>query len=310
MKRLLKSALTYAVLPFTRLELPGWGKLYRPLGMTNEMIPYWRSVGSRTIRGKLHGYRMTLDLSQWSERHTYFLGRYYELATQLFLQGVLRPGDRFVDVGANVGLISLLAAWVVSPSGTVDAFEPNPVCCQRLRSNVAANAIEHIRLHPCALGSEEGTLALSMQPGDSCMSTLCEVPFAQRGDFSQKISVPVRVGDGILLQDPSPIRAIKIDVEGFECEVLAGLRRTIERWHPFVIVEMEPGNLARGGRTVRDVADWMSSEGYLGFHLLTRRRFFSQRLLLCPVRASQDAFGDNAVWCHREAMSNVVRLTD
>jgi hypothetical protein len=67
------------------------------------------------MRGKLHGYEMSLDLGNWSNRQTYFLGRFYDLPTQLVLLSCLRPDDIFVDIGANEGMISLLASRLVGP---------------------------------------------------------------------------------------------------------------------------------------------------------------------------------------------------
>src|SRR4051812_18642998 len=83
--------LAYALLPYTRRELPGWGRLFRAAGLLRDN--WWSGTGSRQITGKLHGYQMVLNLDNWSDRHTYFVGRYYDLASQLLLQKSLRSGD-------------------------------------------------------------------------------------------------------------------------------------------------------------------------------------------------------------------------
>jgi hypothetical protein len=62
-------------LPYARLELPGWGKVLRAAGVYRHDC--WNGAPTRVIRGKFHGYRMTPSLESWSERQTYFLGRYY-----------------------------------------------------------------------------------------------------------------------------------------------------------------------------------------------------------------------------------------
>ena len=91
------------------------------------------------MRGKLHGYKMELDLRDWSEQMTYFLGRHSDLPLQLAMMALLKPGDRFVDVGTNIGMITLLAARLVGPEGRVDAIEPNPACCARVRRSLTLN---------------------------------------------------------------------------------------------------------------------------------------------------------------------------
>lgn len=73
------SQFTLLALPYARLELPGWGQLLKKVGVYRNEL--WEHTLTRTIRGKWHGYLMTLDLSNWSERQTYFLGRFYDLPT-------------------------------------------------------------------------------------------------------------------------------------------------------------------------------------------------------------------------------------
>ena len=56
---------------------------------------------------------MELELSDWAERYTFFLGRYYEMGVQRVLDAILMPGDRFVDIGANIGMIALHARSLI-----------------------------------------------------------------------------------------------------------------------------------------------------------------------------------------------------
>ncbi len=284
------------VLPYTRLELPGWGKLYSRFVHSGSEAR-WRDAGVRSMRGKLHGYQMKLDLSYWSDRHTYFIGRYYDLPTQLFLLETLQPGDRFVDIGANIGMLSLVAARAVGPAGVVDAYEPNPACCERLQATVRENGIANVRVHAHALGPANASLSLSVIPTDSGMSTLCAVPAEDRA-FERRLAVPVRRADQSLAEDPRPIAQIKIDVEGFEYQVLEGLIETLDRWRPTVILEMEPANLARDRRKPVDLVEFMSARGYQGFGLTSSRRFLRHRLSLLPLHRSDSHFPSNVVFRH------------
>lgn len=135
---------------YVRRELPGWGRLYAALGGHDETR--WQNAGIRTSQGKLHGYRMPLDLSNWSERLSYFLGRYHDLPLQLAMRLAVRPGDTFVDVGANLGMITLLACRLVGDSGRVLACEPNPRLADRLEVLARDNGIEHLDVARTALG--------------------------------------------------------------------------------------------------------------------------------------------------------------
>ena len=86
----------------------------------------WANAQSRTVRGKLTGFTMELDLSQWADRATYFLGRWVDLEMQAFIEDVIRPGDQVVDVGANRGMFTLCASRLVGPEGKVLSFRAQP----------------------------------------------------------------------------------------------------------------------------------------------------------------------------------------
>jgi len=119
-----KQSVALALKGYSRRELPGWGWVLRRAGVFDDSV--WREAPTAVAEGKLHGFRMELDLRNWSERQTYFLGRFYDLPTQLLVMRLLRRGDLFVDVGANIGMISALAArWPRAASGRRAACWPS-----------------------------------------------------------------------------------------------------------------------------------------------------------------------------------------
>ena len=147
---------------------------------------------------------------------TYFLGRYYDLPTQLLLSACLKPGDRFIDIGANVGMITLHAAVLVGPSGRIDCVEPNPGCCAAIRSHAEMNGITTIRIHLVALVDEEGEASLNVFHGHEGVGTLAPVPDSDWEAVTDTIRVRTVRGDDVLGFDPMPPKLIKIDVEGYE----------------------------------------------------------------------------------------------
>lgn len=76
---------------------------------------------------------MDTDLSDWSDRMSYFLGRHYDLETQRVMQALLHPGSDFVDVGGNVGHMSFLGAGLVTSSGRMHVFESYSPNAERIR---------------------------------------------------------------------------------------------------------------------------------------------------------------------------------
>jgi FkbM family methyltransferase len=85
------------------------------------------------------------------ERHVYFLGWHWERDVQLLIDAILEPGDTFIDVGANIGLVSLHAARCVEPNGRVIAFEPQKPCYTRLVQTIRMNNITSIEAHNLGL---------------------------------------------------------------------------------------------------------------------------------------------------------------
>ncbi len=290
------------LLPISRAELPGWGRVLRAAGV---MVPYWdeswSGAAARTCRGKLHGYEMTLDLSDWSERLTFFLGRYYELAVQETLLGILRPGDRFVDVGANIGMISLVGAAAVGREGSVESVEPNPVPRAALEAALAANDIEHVTVLALGLGDAPSRLTLSITSDHSGTGTLTEV---DADEVSQAFEIDVVRGDDVLLPDPRPVRMIKIDVEGFEHPALVGLRGVLERDGPYLITEFTPETMDEPQAEFAALTELLAPLGYRAWGLTTQRVGLRHRTHVVSLAQDTPPAGHpELLWCSEAALA-------
>jgi FkbM family methyltransferase len=280
------------VRPYVQRELPGWGHLY---GWFAGSDGDWADAGMRRIAGKLHGYTMELDISGWSQRYTYFLGRYYDLPTQQLLQAVLRPGDRVCDIGANIGMISLLAAHLVGPSGRVEAFEPNPACAEKIRQLIAENELGQVHVHVLGLSDEPATLTLSVPLINSGEASFAPPRYPQ--SELRQVTVDVKRGDDVIdLMRPPAV--IKIDVEGFECRVIDGLRGVLSSAHPLVITEVVAEHLTRGGGSAQGLFERMNALGYSAYELGLRKSGLKHLLRLTPVTLSSLRSAVDVVWIH------------
>jgi FkbM family methyltransferase len=298
-------------LPALRNEWPGWGRLARPFGIIGaENDSRWRGAPRKRVRGKWHRYWMELNLADWSERQTWFLARYGELAVQLLMTHCLRPGDRAADIGANIGMVTLHAAALVGPSGSLDSFEPNPGCADRIEHALRENGIKHVRLHRMGLSDSPATLTLNVLLNHTGMGTLAPLGPSDQCRVTHSVSVPVEVGDAILLKDDRPITLIKVDVEGFETRVLKGLHQTLQKWRPIVLTEVIPEWLERAGSSVIEMLQTMNQMGYIGYGLSTYRRNLRHRLRLCPLPPQEipKSFTD-VVWIANEGTARQ-RLAD
>ena len=173
-----------------------------------------------------------------------------EVEVQRALRKLIRPGDTFFDVGANVGFFTILAARLVGPSGSVIAFEPHPESREALVGNVELNALANVLVDPRAISSSSGSALLDWRNPPTARLVAGS---AQRSNRS--VSVDTISIDDFLREHPSLIPSmIKIDVEGHEVDVIRGMRRTLEDHTPVILCEMH--------RTNRDLAFELRAAGY------------------------------------------------
>ena len=192
--------------------------------------PLWMSVSDEVMRPYL------LHRGTWEE------------STGALLHRLLCPGARFLDVGANVGFFSLFLHRVV-PDVQIDAVEPHPVLHALLRANLWANSV-HAHIHNVALGDQRRLLSLTsepMNPGDSRVA-------AQSPDGRYDLVVPVVAADDLFARRTFDV--VKIDVQGFEPEVLLGMQRIIHDSPGIVLVaEFWPTSLEERGLDPAEVLE-------------------------------------------------------
>jgi FkbM family methyltransferase len=175
-----------------------------------------------------------------------------------FLQSYLKPGDSFVDVGANIGIWVLTAATVVGKSGKVTAFEPHPRIFKFLRANVDLNDFPNVRLHNCAVGDRAGTVSFSNEKADDTNRVVSS---------DQGISVPVVTLNETL--DRSPIALLKVDAEGYEKYILQGAENIVERVQ-CIFIEITDSNLVMFGCRSDEILAWLTARGYRLYKIAAR----------------------------------------
>jgi FkbM family methyltransferase len=174
-------------------------------------------------------------------------------------------GDVFVDVGANTGFFAVPLAKLVGSAGRVLAFEPAADAVHQLRMRARAEGLlSRITIYELALGSGDGSGVLRADPGHPEDSTKRSL-FIPDGPAVAEVSV--RSFDGLAASGAidlsNGLHAIKVDVEGAEMRVLSGMRRSIERHRPrMIVVETIETHLRRADATVSDVGAFMGELGY------------------------------------------------
>jgi len=198
----------------------------------------------------------------------------YEPTLRRVMRQVLKPGDTFVDAGANIGYVSALAASLVGTAGQVHSFEPVPACFRRLERLAALNPKHHFTLNNYALGAEDGEAVITVGQGNIGGNSLVAGQISPE-HVESTCTVPVRrLGDYLVQHGIARPALIKIDVEGFEFQVIRGMADFFASttYRPPLVCEVGAEAAASLGYSLRDVADHMASLGYSAFRLTDTRR--------------------------------------
>jgi len=153
------------------------------------------------------------------------------------LKTLLSGGDTFIDVGANMGSWSLPAAKLVGRSGCVLAFEPVPRMAEALRKSAWANRFEQVRVFGVALSNYTGEAEFSAENENSGGSRLGRMPDDPGRSFSGHRVRVTTLDEVVGAENLKAVALIKIDVEGFEAEVLQGATRTLKELRPALYFE-------------------------------------------------------------------------
>ena len=208
--------------------------------------------GSR--RATLFGYTIDLDLEDEIQRNVW-LGT-YELRETSLVKSHLRKGMTFLDVGANIGYYSLMAAAYAGPSGRVVSFEPSPMSYRHFKKTVDENGILNITIEQAALSdvAGEGQLFVPKEQGNN-------TPTMVANSGGRAVPVPVVTLDEYLERNRiGRIDFMKIDVEGFEPKVIAGAQSAIRAKRiGAIICEFQGEWLRANGTTPKDFYEFMTS---------------------------------------------------
>ena len=147
--------------------------------------------------------------------------------------GLLPPAPIIFDIGANIGVTAAMFS-AIRPAATVHCFEPSPSALPSLHSTVEHNRL-NCTIHELALGASQGELAFMDNPTSASASHL-SVDNTTLGDAQHRVKVSTLDAETTELDLPR-LDFIKIDVEGFECDVLTGAKATLARYKPQVFVE-------------------------------------------------------------------------
>ncbi|MEQ1608202.1 MAG: FkbM family methyltransferase [Hyphomonadaceae bacterium] len=194
--------------------------------------------GNRALCRILGRLKFFLDTRDEGFGAHVLLDGFWEGWLTTFIAHRLKPGMSFVDIGANFGYYTLLAGDLVGPSGHVAAIEPNPAAVTLLTKSVALNGFNGwTKIHRVAAG--EGTTKAARLVVPLTEPKNAYLTDASTSAVGEVVSVPCTSADH-LLQSLERVDFIKVVAEGSEEAIVRGLRQTIERHRPDMIIEFNP----------------------------------------------------------------------
>ncbi|NEZ65801.1 FkbM family methyltransferase [Leptolyngbyaceae cyanobacterium CCMR0082] len=180
----------------------------------------------------------------------------YDYNEMIFLLRYLQPEDSFLDIGANVGVYSLLAASKISV-GKIYSFEALPKNYGRLEENIKLNSFDQVKSYSIAVSDTEGSIALNLAEGDS-------MPFVS-SDFDNENSIIVATNTLDNLLEDKPLKQLtlaKIDIEGAELLAFKGATSLLKQQLPYVWILELNNTINHFEHTEDEVVNFLRNFGY------------------------------------------------
>jgi FkbM family methyltransferase len=202
-------------------------------------------IWSRILPSKHHAYKLPtggkvyIDITESIMMFSRVIGT-FEPQKHLALDFFLQKSDAFIDIGSNKGEFAIHAALAVGDRGKVVAFEPEPKNCEWIRKSIDKSGTHNVIIEEAAIGEKDGSLNLFIGEKSGWHSLVT----SEQNLIKDSIPVSVYRLDKYLEKNPlQNIKVIKIDVEGFEKEVLMGAHKTLEQYDNLVIlIDIHPDN--------------------------------------------------------------------
>jgi len=270
--------------------------------------PFWAET--LTQRGR---HQFACDVRDGIAREVCFTGRYEPLETMLIEQ-LLKPAMTFVDVGANWGYFTLLAAGCTGSAGQVVSFEPDPRLFSLLKANLQRNDLNHVVPLSLAASDRRQTIHLAgydEQGGNWGLSRVTNQ--AGPGTFEVDGCRIDDVLDDLSVED---VDLLKMDIEGAEDLALAGMTDGLDRGrYRAILLEVHPAHLAERGADASQVIRLLAEKGYRAWRLnhspqASRRAAYRRTVRLSDYLAPFSKSATLDAWPHLLWLAPNVPLPD
>ncbi len=242
-----------------------------------------RNLKARTTFGAV----IDIDCRDAIQRWVYFFG-IFEPCITAYMRRILRPGDVFIDIGANVGYYALLGAKLVGRFGKVIAIEPSPSIFAVLESNLRRNDARNVAAMNLAITDTAKDVVVFLHDVTNRGGTTIMPGVAGRRPTTAEAIVPgVPLGHAINIECLRRAKLIKIDVEGAEWQVLQGLREVFPTLSQKtqIIIEVDSRSLKDQGIKVSELFDLIRFAGFRPFIIPNE---YNEQFYIKPPRGLED----------------------
>ena len=226
-------------------------------------------IADKVYKKRVHdNFYMLLNPMEHIQQQLFWYG-YYEKELGDLLKKAIKPGDVFLDLGANIGYFSLLVAKNL-PSVKVISFEPVLGLFEKMNDNISLNNIKNISTVSAAVGEISGERELFVSAPDNLGMSSFHQPENYSGK-KERVKV-VNIDDWFKTSGLSKIDVIKLDIEGSEFDVLKGMKKVLQKQKPILIVEVNPVTLSMFNLKPSDICDYLKQLNFEGFLIFENAR--------------------------------------
>ena len=267
----------------------------------HHLVRSGRGLAGRPDKGifSRRGVVYELDLSQGIDFAIY-LGGMFERSTAVALGRLTEPSSLVLDIGANIGAHTLHLASLVGPNGRVMAFEPTDFAVRKLRRNLDLNPplASRVQAFHCFLTASDGASVPHAIYSSWPLAVEAGLHAKHLGREMQTEQAQARSLDSILDEHADrKVQLVKLDVDGFECDVLRGATTMLREMRPIFVMELAPYVLVERGASLDQLLSHFIPNGYVFYDEQTQKRLPSE------AKALQRLVADG------ESMNVIARVT-
>jgi len=219
------------------LKLYGLSKAFRGLFFYNYRILKRKSLDYSVQFVEVNGYKMKILPRDKGISEELLMFKTHEPISTKLISSELKSGMVCLEVGANIGYYTLLESKVIGDSGKVVAVEPSPENFEKLKQNLSLSNVKNVLPFNFACGDKNGKIKFLISEKSNRCTTLDENYLATPSD--NIIEVPVKKIDDFLNENKiEKVDFIRMDVEGYERQIIKGMEKTLDKYNPMIQIEV------------------------------------------------------------------------